>query len=183
MWPSARAGSGGQARARQGAAMKRTILSSLLALSCVLILATAPVDGAAAATGDRVELTVGIDGGIVAPQERLRVEIAPTDERVLVRLEEGGVVKKGSMSREDFAALVRDVGGVFDLPVENPTEGEDIYGLGTGVSISIGGRTWAIGAPSGCVHVRSSVQPTDAQHAEFKRIVERITAAARASAR
>jgi len=70
---------------------------------------------------------------------------------------------------------------VFDLPLENPMGGDDVYGFDTGVSVSISGRTWENRAPSGCIHTLSSVQPTDAQRAEFKRIVERITTVARAS--
>ena len=159
-----------------------TVRAMGLSFLCVLTLATASIKDASAATGDRLELTVGIDGGIVAPTVSLQVEITPTEDNALVRLEEGGVVKTGTMSREDFAALQHDVGGIFDLPVENPVGGEDIYWLDTGVSISICERTWANSAPSGCVHYQSSVQPTAAQRAEFKQIVERITAAARASA-
>jgi hypothetical protein len=125
-----------------------------------------------------ISLRVGIVGGIVAPKVTLSIDIVAEKDAVTVKMmmlkDDKPVVTTGTMKRKEFDALLKEIDAVWKLPVEEPRGCEDIYALDTGVAVKSGDRSWSNGAPGGCNHGTSKVQPTAAERAAFKKIVERI---------
>jgi len=125
-----------------------------------------------------ISLRVGIVGGIVAPRVRHSIDIVAEKDAVTVKmmkLKDGKpVVTTGTMTRKEFDALLKEIDAAWKLPVEDPRGCEDIYGLDTGVAVKSGERSWSNGAPGGCNHGTSKVQPTAAERETFKKIVERV---------
>jgi hypothetical protein len=128
-----------------------------------------------------IEMRVGIVGGIVAPTVKLELEIAlekDKDEATVrfMRLKDNKpVVKKGTMTRKEVEALLKDIEKVWDLPKEDPEGCEDIYGLDTGLHVQIDRQSWRNGGPGGCVHGQSKVQATEEQKKTFKKIVDKVS--------
>ncbi len=130
----------------------------------------------------KLEMKVGIVGGIKAPEVRLSVEINADKERVTVRMmklddRRKEAVRTGTMARKEFDELLKAIGKIWDLPKEDPEGCEDIYGLDTSVSIEQGKKQWRNGGPGGCVHSTSKIQATDEQKKHFAEIVKRLTEA------
>ena len=129
-----------------------------------------------------VRLQHGVVGGIVPPSVELRVGAferggacavvvlkTPADGSGSVRW--GAVVPVGELD-----ALFASLGklGVWDLPIEHPPGGEDIYGMDTSLWLCDGERVWHNGAPPGCVHTTSDVRPDEEQAARFSAAVDLI---------
>lgn len=58
------------------------------------------------------------------------------------------------------------------IPTESPPGSEDIYGLDISIAWGSDDLQWMNGAPDGCIHGHSEVQPTKEDKAKFKRAVE-----------
>lgn len=139
----------------------------------------------------RISLRQGVVGGIRPAVERLRIDFAVEGKRVTVRMatltnpEEPDPrkakreVRTGTMERKELDALLKEIDPIWTLPVEDPKNGEDIYGLDTIVSVESGGKTWGNGVPSGCVHAPSSTRPTDPDKDAFRKIADRVAETAR----
>ena len=130
-----------------------------------------------------VRLVRGVVGGIVPARVRFTAglyEDGASCAVVVADFEGGGSAPlEGTVAPRsllDTLLSSLDRMGAFDLPVEVPPGSEDLYGMDTSLWLSDGRRRWHNGAPSGCVHGRSEVRPSDAQRQAFAAIVERILA-------
>ena len=130
-----------------------------------------------------VRLVRGVVGGIVPA--RVRFTAGLYEDRascavVVADFEEGGPAPlRGTVApRSVLDTLLESLDrvGAWELPVELPPGSEDLYGMNTSLWLSDSLRRWHNGAPSGCVHGRSEVRPTDAQRTAFAAVVERILA-------
>lgn len=128
--------------------------------------------------GDRISLRVGIVGGKVAPRVRKKVDIISNANGVALSITRDGKTKNGSMSKEEFGSLAQALAPIWELPLEDPTNSEDIYEMDTGLEVEMAGKRWANGAPGGCIHLHSQVQPTNRQKSVFKKMVTQIEQAA-----
>ncbi|KAK5086201.1 hypothetical protein LTR70_007446 [Exophiala xenobiotica] len=79
-------------------------------------------------------------------------------------------------SAQDTVALVDELHGILkELPVENPSGSEDIYGMDTGIMWGSDDFEWFNGGPAGCGGGTSGIQATEEEKNKFKRAVEIVT--------
>eukprot|EP00128_Syssomonas_multiformis_P014940 Colp12_sorted_trinity150504_noHs@2698 len=138
----------------------------------------------------KVEVVEGIVGGFVGPTIRLYVVIAPADDDPSVievrydRLKPGTteeyIEARGTTTTEEFKRLADSINYVWDLPIEEPRDSEDIYGLDTALKLyTRDGEEWYNGAPAGCVHGMSTIRPTAAESAAFREALTEVLEFAR----
>jgi len=69
--------------------------------------------------------------------------------------------------------LVEELHAILKIiPIESPPGSEDIYGMDTSIAWGSNDLEWVNGGPSGCSGGVSTVQPTEADKAKFRRAVE-----------
>ncbi|HZL04214.1 MAG TPA: WD40 repeat domain-containing protein, partial [Coriobacteriia bacterium] len=127
-----------------------------------------------------VRLQKGVVGGFAGPNVKLVIDAYAEGEACAIVWHNiwATAPRCAVCDRAEFDALLDWLGdlGVWSLPVEDPTGGEDVYGMDTSLWLSDGQRIWHNGAPSGCVHRRSRVQPSEGERERFAAAVERIVA-------
>ncbi len=84
------------------------------------------------------------------------------------------VVTTAYLVRVELDLLLKEIESIWTLPMEVPEGSEDIYGLDTGVAVDTEGLHWKNTRFVGCVGSDSTLQPTEAQRASFRAIVDRI---------
>jgi WD40 repeat protein len=141
--------------------------------------------GTCAAVSNRyVKLQQGVVGGIMPPRITLVIgayESGDTCAITAIGTPVGGgedVTWSATVPSRELEGLLASLGdlGVWDLPVEDPRGGEDIYAMDTGLWLSDGERTWHNCAPSGCVHAASVVRPSDEERQRFSAAIEQVIA-------
>ncbi len=147
-----------------------------LALAIVALLAqTAAQDPESV----RIELTHGILGGKAPPTVFERVTISRRGDRVVVTTmtrvnDVRRIHRMGSMTVKQLEALLKEIDGMWALPVEKPAGSEDIYGMNVGLLVRNDKKSWKNDAPQGCVRSTSEVQAIEEQKAAFAKIVEAV---------
>ncbi|ODQ55734.1 hypothetical protein SAICODRAFT_28796 [Saitoella complicata NRRL Y-17804] len=138
-----------------------------------------------------IRLQEGICGGIKPATPRLLLEITSPGEgapsiKSSERKQGTKVFKEQSaeVSAEQINGLASELKEVLaGLPTEKPRGAEDIYGLDTSIFFGSDELEWRNGGPEGCTPglYESDIQPTAAQKAKFKDLVEKIKAIASSS--
>ncbi|KAL6912566.1 hypothetical protein FSST1_010326 [Fusarium sambucinum] len=124
----------------------------------------------------------GITGGFAPPTPDLIIEITGDGGSLQINVNEGVECRDSTSKTETVAtyeALVDELHGIVkELPTEEPTGSEDIYGFDTGIVWGSDDLEWRNGGPQGCSGGSSSVEASEDQKQQFSRAIEIIKAIA-----
>jgi hypothetical protein len=132
-----------------------------------------------------VLLSVGVEGGIAPRPVPLQLVVLP--EGNATRLY---VVRRDLDDRKatytqgrgpSFAALQKELAGLYNLPQEPQTGLADPYGMKVALHSHDGDRCWINDPPNGCVRGPQTVTPSAAQKTEFATVVGRLETLAEAA--
>jgi len=131
-----------------------------------------------------IRLQHGIRGGFAPPtpnEVHVITRMSGTPTTLLVRSD---VRKKGEPELSSLApkdvqlagdkeAQIEELHKILkSLPTEQPPGSQDIYDMDTQIAWGSDDLEWCNGGPQGCGGGESSVQPTEAQKAQFSKAVE-----------
>ncbi|KAL0089234.1 hypothetical protein F4703DRAFT_1926019 [Phycomyces blakesleeanus] len=130
----------------------------------------------------QVVLRQGITGGIVGPVTEQVVEIRGDHNTASIlhaNLQPGSktdyVTQTGNVSTQELQdALLILRNQLAELPLEEPTGSQDIYGQDVSIGFFSNDFQWQNGGPEGCNQGESSVQATPEQKEKFKALVKLV---------
>ncbi len=125
-----------------------------------------------------VLLSVGVEGGIAPRPVPLQLIVTPdgdTTHLYVVHRKGDGLKATYTQGRGPaFAAVQKELAGLYALPQEKEPGFSDPYGMSVQLHSHDGQRCWVNDPPNGCVRGAPTVRPTAEQKAEFAAVVKRL---------
>ncbi len=130
----------------------------------------------------KISLKVGIKSSFGGPQPPAKsIDIVATKDRIKFSLHKptpqylcGNL--GGTLTREQFDALMRIVERIWDLPQEPKKYAlaEDLYGLNIGITVERNDQRWVYMTVGGCIVGEPEARPTAEQKKVYREIAEAI---------